>query len=140
MLRPRSQWSEPDATISGMLYRNGSCSQYVLRCWPFGEETRRALRDVANWAHSWEVCIIVMMALKRKYSMEKRSCGILTKIDTQRMPPRLRMPPVKRAFGSGPYRPTLQKLATRCFRTDLRPFSKMRIVGTARVAKLRLLE
>ena len=126
--------------MSGMLYRNGSCSQYVLRCWPSGEETRRALRDVANMAHSWEVCIIVIMALKRKYSIEKKSCGMLIKIDTQRIPPRLRTPPVKRAFGSGPYRPTVQKLAIRCFRIDLRPSSKMRNVGTARVAKLRLLE
>jgi hypothetical protein len=83
---------------------------------------------------------MVIMALKRKYSIENRSCGKLIRTLTQRMPPMLRMPPVKRAFRSGPYRPILQKFATHCFRRDLTPLAKMKNVGTARLAKLHLSE
>src|ERR1700753_2976148 len=62
-LRETSQCKKADMARSGRLYFHGSCSQYVDR-WPWrGLVTRKALRRVANRAHSAAVIIEVNMPL-----------------------------------------------------------------------------
>jgi hypothetical protein len=41
-----SQWKTPERMVMGIAKRNGTLSQYVSRCRPMGDVTRRGLRSL----------------------------------------------------------------------------------------------
>jgi hypothetical protein len=66
-----SQCTTPDRATRGREYRNGSCSQYVLLCWPCGaDDTRKPFDFIAKLLHSVASAMAVKRPLYMKYSNE----------------------------------------------------------------------